>query len=263
MAKTGAMRRMTTRGAAATALISAAAALTVPQTAVAGPPFRTDDPVPVDYQHGELYLFAQGTQAKGTNEGVAPGIEANYGFIPNGQLHVILPAAAYSREDGSTNWGYGDTELGVKYRFIDGGPDESGLMVGAFPIVVLPTGNEHLGLGGSDTQVFLPLWLQKNSGPWTTYGGGGYWVNPGTGNQNYWFFGWLLQRQITDHLMLGGELFHETADTVDGVDNTGFNLGGVYDFSESSHFLFSAGTGIQNAEQTNTFSYYLGYLFTF
>jgi hypothetical protein len=63
--------------------------------------------------------------------------------------------------------------------------------------------------------------------------------------------------------MLGAEVFHETADAVDGVDSTGFNVGGVYDFAESSHLLFSAGTGIQNAEQTNTFSYYLGYQYTF
>jgi len=244
-------------------LLGLAAAGFVPPPAVAGPPFRTDDPVPADYQHGELYLFATGTQAKWTNEGVAPGIEANYGFTPNAMLHVILPAAAYSREDSQTNWGYGDTEIGVKYRFLDGGPDGSGLMAGTFPIVVLPTGDENLGLGGGDAQVFLPIWLQKDFGPWTTYGGGGYWVNPGAGNQNYWFVGWLLQRQVTDHLVLGGELFHETADTVDGVDSTGFNLGGVYDFSPQHHLLFSAGTGIQDASETNTFSYYLGYQYTF
>jgi hypothetical protein len=30
-------------------------------TAFAGPPFRTDDPIPVDYRHGEIYLFSAGT----------------------------------------------------------------------------------------------------------------------------------------------------------------------------------------------------------
>jgi len=263
MANARATRLMTTKHAAATAFISLAAALSVPQTAVAGPPFRTDDPVPADYQHGELYLFAVGTQAQGTNEGLAPGIEANYGIMPNVMLHAILPAATYNRTDGQTNWGYGDTEVGVKWRFLDGGPNEEGLMVGTFPIVVVPTGNENRGLGGGEVKAFLPVWLQKDFGPWTTYGGGGYWSNPGDGNKDYWFFGWLLQRKITDHLMLGAEVFHETADAVGGVDSTGFNVGGVYDFSESSHLLFSAGTGIQNAEQTNTFSYYLGYQYTF
>ncbi|MCG6941662.1 MAG: transporter [Thiohalocapsa sp.] len=238
------------------------AAILVPPAAFAGPPFRTDDPVPVDYRHGELYLFATGSQAKGTNAGVGPAIEANYGFAPQAMIHAILPIA-YSREDGRTNWGYGDTEIGVKYRFLDGGPDGTGLMAGLFPLVELPTGDEHLGLGAGKTQVYVPLWLQKVFGRWTTYGGGGYWFNPGSGNKDYWFVGWLLQRQVTDQLALGGELFHQSADTVDGVDSTGFNLGGVYDFSSRHHLLFSAGEGIQNASETNTFSYYLGYQYTF
>jgi len=243
-------------------LLGLGAAAFAPTSALAGPPFRTDDPVPVDYEHGELYLFATGTQAKGTNEGVAPGIEANYGFLPNAMLHVILPGA-YSREDGHTNWGYGDTEIGLKYRFLDGGPEGTGLMAGIFPLVVVPTGDKGQGLGGGETQVFLPLWLQKDFGPWTTYGGGGYWVNPGSGNKDYWFAGWLLQRQVTDHLVLGGEVFYQSADTLDSVDSTGFNLGGIYDFSSQQHVLFSVGTGIQNASETNSFSYYLGYQYTF
>ena len=217
----------------------------------------------MDYRHWEIYGFAQGTQASGSNEGVAPGIEVNYGILPDTMVHLIVPAAAYAREDGQTHWGYGDTELGIKYRFLDGGPSGTGLMVGTFPLVELPSGDENRGLGSSHTQVFVPLWLQKDFGPWTTYGGGGYWFNPGSGNKDYWFFGWLLQRQVTDHLTLGGELFHETADAVDGVDSTGFNVGGFYDFSEHHHLLFSAGTGIQNADQTNRFSYYLGYQLTF
>ena len=58
---------------------------------------------------------------------------------------------------------------------------------------------------------FIPIWLQKDFGDWTTYGGGGYWINPGPGNRNYWFAGWLLQRQVTKQLALGAEVFHQTA----------------------------------------------------
>jgi hypothetical protein len=247
----------------ARAITGTAAALGVLSIALAGPPFRTDDPVPVDYQHWEIYAFSQGTQASGSNNGVSPGVEVNYGILSNTMVHLILPAASYASADGQTSWGYGDTELGVKYRFLNGGPSGSGLMVGTFPLVILPTGNANLGLGSGHTQAFLPIWLQKNFGPWTTYGGGGYWINRGTGNKDYWFVGWLLQRQVTDRLALGGEVFYQTADAVDSVDSAGFNLGGIYDFSEHQHLLFSAGTGIQNSNQTNRFSYYLGYQLTF
>ena len=59
--------------------------------------------------------------------------------------------------------------------------------------------------------------LQKDFGRWTSYGGGGYWNNPGPGNRNYWFAGWLLQYQCADNLALGGELFHPIADRTELV----------------------------------------------
>ncbi len=105
--------------------------------------------------------------------------------------------------------------------------------------------------------------MQKSFGEWTTYGGGGYWINPGAGNQNYWFRGWLVQRKLTEQLTLGGEIFHQTS-VADGVtDSTGFNLGGYYDVTEHPHILFSAARGIQHATETNELSWYLGYRFTF
>jgi hypothetical protein len=76
-------------------------------------------------------------------------------------------------------------------------------------------------------------------------------------------YGWLLQRKITEKLTLGGEIFHQTADKVDGVDSTGFNLGGQYDLDEHNHLLFSAGRGFQNASTTNLYSWYLGWQITY
>jgi hypothetical protein len=140
--------------------------------------------------------------------------------------------------------------------------------VAVFPLLEVPTGDVNKGLGATgEAREFLPIWLQKDFGKWTTYGGGGYWNNPGDGNNNYWFVGWLLQRKITDKLTLGGELFHQTADTIittpTNKGSTGFNLGGTYDFSDNYHLLFSAGRGIQNAETSNLFSYYVAFQWTF
>lgn len=239
------------------------AVLLMGKPAWAGPPFRTDDPEPVELGHWEVYGFSQATHLRGDTSGTLPGIEVNYGAAPELQLHVVLPLA-FDRPDGSgTKFGLGDTEFGAKYRFIQ--EDENGWrpQIGIFPLLEAPTGNAARGLGAGHAREFFPLWLQKSIGRWLTYGGGGYWNNPGAGNKNYWFFGWLLQRQITDDLALGGEIFHQTADTTTGKASTGFNLGGIYDFDEHFHLLFSAGSGIENATSTNEFSYYLAVQWTF
>jgi len=47
-----------------------------------------------------------------------------------------------------------------------------------------------------------------------------------------------VQRQIADNLTVGGEIFHQTSDTVGGNDQTGFDLGAVYDLSEHYHCSF-------------------------
>lgn len=229
----------------------------------AGPPFRTDDPEPVDYQHWEIYAFSTATHVQRDTSGVLPAVEVNYGALKNLQLHLIAPLAFDKPQGSGTKFGYGDTELGAKYRFIEPGENDWWPQVGAFPLVEVPTGNAQRGLGAGHAREFIPVWLQKDFDPWTTYGGGGYWINPGAGNKNFWFFGWLLQRKVTDELTLGGEIFHQTADTIGGRDSTGFNLGGIYDFTENYHLLFSAGRGLQNATTTNEFSYYLAFQWTF
>ena len=241
------------------------AVVSLPTSAIAGPPFRTDDPEPVDYQHWEFYTFTTGTHVDGDTSGVGPAIEFNYGLLPNAMAHIVAPAAFDIPSGGPNQFGHGDTELGFKYRFIEQDKNGSWPSIGTFPLLELPSGDQSRGLGAGHVRAFLPLWVQKDFGDWTTYGGSGYWINQDDhyGDKNYWFFGWLLQKKITERLTLGGEIFHQTADNVDHLDQTGFTLGGQFDFDEHNHLLFSAGKGFQNASETNLYSWYVGWQITY
>ncbi|HVN95065.1 MAG TPA: hypothetical protein VMT62_01430, partial [Syntrophorhabdaceae bacterium] len=83
--------------------------------------------------------------------------------------------------------------------------------------------------------------------------------NPGAGNKNYWYAGWLLQRDITQWLTVGGEIFHQTPSTRDADHETGYNGGAIINFSDNHHFIFSAGSDIHGV---NLFSFYAAYLLT-
>jgi len=227
----------------------------LPAAAVlAGPPFRTDDPVPVEYRHGEIYLFSTGTHDADGTTGVGPALEFNFGPLPDTQIHLIAPMAYDAPKDEDSHFGYGDTEIGIKYRLLQ--ETDYLPMIGIFPLVEIPTGNQNRGLGNGKTQYFFPVWLQKDFGKWTTYGGGGYWVNPGSDNRNYWFSGVLLQYSFSEAFYLGGELFHQTADTADGEGSNGFNVGGSLPLVGKLQLLFSGGRGLSNVSN-NKFSYYL------
>lgn len=227
---------------------------------VAGPPFLTDDPEPVEYQHHELYISSQQLRTQDGNSGTLPHVEYNYGAAPDLQLHIIVPYAFNSPAHGQRESGLGDIELGVKYRFIQEGDNRP--MVGIFPLVETHTGDNNKGLGNGFTQVFLPVWMQKRWGDWQSYGGGGYWINNAPNSKNHWFFGWQLQKDLSEHLTLGGEIYHST-EQVQGVgSSSGFNLGGNYNLDEHNHLLFSAGRGLSNVNMTNQFSSYVGYQLT-
>jgi hypothetical protein len=224
----------------------------------AGPPFRTDDPEPVDHNHGEFYIATQYEKDKDVISGTAPHIELNYGIGPNVTLHLITPYAFNKPEGATTQRGYGDTEVGIKYCFIN--DEDVHFMVGTFPLVEVPTGESDKGLGAGHTMYFVPLWLQKSWGSWQSYGGGGFWRNPGEGNKDYWFFGWQVQREISKMLTLGTELFSQTKTAEDGENRTGFTLGAIMNLTDDHHLLFSGGCDIHGE---NRLSAYLAYQYMF
>jgi hypothetical protein len=121
----------------------------------AGPPFPTDDPEPVPYQHFEFYNLLLGTAIRGDTTSEGPAWEYNYGIVPNGQIHIIAPLAFDAPAGGPVAYGLGDTELGFKYRFI--GEDKNGalLMIGVYPLVELPTGGTKLAVSAPAT--FAPI----------------------------------------------------------------------------------------------------------
>jgi hypothetical protein len=245
------------------ALPIAAALALLAAPARAGPPYRTDDPEPVAPGHWEVYVFTALTWTGDDAGGAAPGIEVNYGAARDVQLHLVAPLAVDRSDDGPTAAGLGDIELGAKLRLVH--KDERGWrpQVGVFPLVELPTGAAARGLGSGRTRVFLPVWVQKSYGPWLTYGGGGYWINPGPLGRNAWYAGWLVQRQVTRQLALGAEVYWQGADRAGGQDSLGFNLGAVWDLSAHHHLLLSIGRALANARATNRLSLYLGLQTTF
>jgi hypothetical protein len=223
----------------------------------AGPPFLTDDPEPVDLKHWEIYVFGQGDRTADANAVSGPAIEFNYGIAHNTQLHMVAPVASISSPGSGWTSGYGDTEIGVKYRLID--ETDSFPQIGVFPMAELASGSSSRGLGNGRTWYRLPIWLQKSWGPWTTYGGGGMAFNFALGQRNSGFAGWLVQHDIGQYLTVGTELFWQGNDATAGRGVADGNLGGYLKFSENFNLLFSLGHSLSGARNT---IWYLGLYWT-
>lgn len=251
------MRRMMTRRIAGCCTVAGCLLLVGLTPCFAGPPFLTDDPVPVDYRHNEFYVFSTLDHAEGASAIAGPAIEYNRGVAPDMQFHVVLPLAWNIPGEGPTTTGLGDTELGIKYRLVNAG--DGAWQVGAFPMIELATGSALRGLGNGRTWYRLPLWVQKSGGKWTFDGGGGWIVNPAPGMRNASFGGMLVQYTFDPGWTLGAELFRQNAPAADQPGYTVLNLGGYLNFTPSFSLLFSGGRSVAGAHHTVA---YLGLYWT-
>lgn len=239
------------RTAIAMLLTCIVASLATP--ALAGPPYQTDDPDPTPYRHYEIYVF--GTYGNDADHGVSanlPSLEINYGLMPNVQFSVTLPFAGAQAPGAPFVAGYSDTEVALKVRFVQEGAGRP--QISFYPAVFLPTASA--GLGDGLPKVFLPLWAQKTNGSWTYFGGGGVWHNPGPGNRDYTFTGIAATHQVHDGLEIGGELYHQTPDTVGGRSSTAVGIGFTAERGEHHAVLASFGRDISGP---NTFTAYAAY----
>ena len=225
---------------------------------MAGPPYLSDDPEPTDYKHFEIYAFSNGTATRDGTSG-AGGIDFNYGGAPNLQLTAVLPVAYDFAASAAATAGLGNIELAAKYRFLT--QDNAGLDVSVFPRLFLPSASSTVG--EQHASLLVPIWLEKDWGQWSAFGGGGCEINRGGGSQNFCLMGAVITRQIVPNLQVGMEIFHQTPDTQGGEATTSIGAGVRYDLNEHLHLLGYLGRGIQNADATDRYNWYTSVLFAF
>ncbi len=246
-------------------LLLFALTLAVTQSWAQGPPYQTDDPVPVDLHHYEFYVFggADGTPVE--MDSIGPAFEFNWGALPRLQLHAILPWGVVAPSNnpiylpsgtGSTVFGLTDMELGAKIAFIKEGKHMP--QIGSFTMFEMPTGSAQKGLGVGKVWYKLPIWLQKNVGDWTFDGGGGYQVVPQVGYRNFPYTGWLVKKKLNERLELGAEVFahgREGPAAPQTEASTMLDIGGYYHFKAhpGQQFLFAYGHSV--AGQTENYAY--------
>ncbi|MFM5885910.1 MAG: hypothetical protein ACKOQ3_11425 [Novosphingobium sp.] len=211
--------------------------------AAAGPPFLTDDPVPTDRGHWEIYGPFLDIDGKGGDFSGSAGVEINYGAADGVQLTAGLPLS-YAHDNSGLQTAGGDLELSVKYRVFK--DEASGVTVAVFPGLTLPTAGK--GLGAGRVTALLPVWVQKDAGPWSVFGGGGYAFNPGAGNHDYWTGGIAVSRQFGDRVLIGIEADRQGPDTIGGRGTTSLGVGTIVKLGKPFRLLASGGPSFTDGD---------------
>ena len=204
--------------------------------AFAGPPYLTDDPVPTDTGHWEIYAFTAGEWRRSRlDEDV--GFDLNYGPMKDVQLTATLQLSFSHAPLEGWRSGTGDVELGLKYRVLYDEPH--GLSAAIFPRAILPTAAHA---PREKTRFLLPLWLGKDfAGGTSAFGGGGYTINAGVGNRDYWQAAVALNQNVSERLSVGAEITRQGPDTVSGTSQTRAGAGSIVQLSHHYALLLSGG----------------------
>ncbi|MBY0271811.1 MAG: hypothetical protein K2X02_00125 [Alphaproteobacteria bacterium] len=204
--------------------------------------FFTDTPVPAAYEEVYLNLHAQTSHTKNGTTSRLPAVEALVGVYPDVQLTTRTPVILAEPKNKPSLYYYGDVGVGVKYRFIH--ETKTLPQVAFYPKFTFPSGDVDAITGNRTITATVPFWLQKNWGPWKLSGGGGYLFNPAKNKFNFPFGGILLQKEISEYLTLGNELYAEGAKDRNFGARLLYNAGGTYYFTDSTYTLFSIGHSI-------------------
>jgi hypothetical protein len=158
--------------------------------AAAGPPYQSDDPQPTDLGHFELYTFNKGTFGR-SGSSSASGLDFNYGAAPDLQLTAVVPFGYDAPSAGPSAFGPGNIELAAKYKVIH--QETFGLDVSVFPRVFLPSPSQT---GNPYASILLPIWVQKDWGSVSAFGGGGCQFSLQDVLKDFCLYGATVTRQV-------------------------------------------------------------------
>jgi hypothetical protein len=219
-----------------------------------GPPMVTDDPETPGDGHWEVNLAGTGVHTRAGREINLPDADINYGLGDRIQLKVDVPWTFVKETGEGWKSGLGTGNVGVKWRFIDGG-EEGGLAMSTYPQYLSgwSASSRQRGVASDDHELFLPVEIARKLGEWSLDGEAGRdFVH---GGEDQWIIG-----AIAAHECASGECLFEIRDRVAShATQTLVNLGWRWKLSEHATLLASAGREFGPAtDDRQDFAFYLG-----
>jgi hypothetical protein len=185
----------------------------------------------------------------------APLLDINYGVGERIQLKFELPWIFLDQEGAGSKNGLGNSQLGVKWRFLDQASHELDLSI--YPQVEFnnPTSSAQRGLVDEGSAWTLPLQVEKGLGPISINLEVGYVVLE---EEDEWLYGLAFGYSPFDSLELLAEA-HGVAQSDFGDDELVLQAGCRWTVHSNVTLLAAAGRGIRHPEEGELqFVAYLG-----
>jgi hypothetical protein len=235
-----------------------------PGFAQGGPPYYTNDPGTPGPFNWEINLGYMPFFYSGQSVSHTPDVDINFGIgdriqltYENAWLRVQNPSTA--PQFGRTQFGMGQSNPGVKWRFYDAGED--GLSVSVFPQFFLNNPNDAVrrGITAASQSFLLPFEFSKKLGPVDVdYEVGYQAVHRGPDG---WITGLVVGHDFTSKLEGDIEFYDQgtfhTSENQPSANQPTIDFGARYKIHSPIIFLLMAGRSLEPTRSNQ--AYFLGY----
>jgi hypothetical protein len=225
-----------------------------PALAQGGPPYYTNDPGTPGHLNWEINLGYMPFFYKGQSVSHVPDLDINFGVGERIQLTYENAWLRVQNRFSPTQYGLGQSNPGVKWRFYDAG--EGGLSVSVFPQAFLNNPNDAVrrGITPPSEAFLLPVEFSKKLGPVDVDLEVGYAFEHKA--PDGWITGLVVGHDFTPKLELDAEFYSQGPFHLPDVQPT-FDLGGRYRIHSPVILLFMAGRSFEPARSNQP--YFVGY----
>lgn len=236
----------------------AALFLFLPLACIAGPPFSVDDPGTTERRHFNLYMIYQSSQSRAGEFQSFPNFSLGYGLTNNIELDLGFGGVSLRGTGTGRVAGFSDTLASVKWRFKEETRHAPQIALGYQ--LKIPTADVQRGLGSGAADHTLWLCASKSYGRATLFGNAGYNFLGGSSGKNNLFYGAGITVQATGTLIVGADLYGNSAAAPGARDELAWGLGAQWNFAPDRSLLLHAGRSERGFSDLNI---YAGVSFTF
>lgn len=219
-----------------------------------GPPYYTNDPGTPGNHNWEINLGYMPFFYRGQSVSHTPDVDINFGIGDRIQLTYENAWLRVQNPFSKTEYGLGQSNPGVKWRFYDAG--EGRLGISMFPQLFLNNPNDavHRGITPASETFLLPFEFTDKIGPVDVdYEIGYQVVHKGP---NGWLTGLVVGHDFTPKLE-GDVEFYNQGTFHPSENQPTFDVGGRYKIHKPVILLFMAGRSLEPARSQQ--AYFLGY----
>jgi hypothetical protein len=219
-----------------------------------GPPYYTNDPGTPGNFNWEINLGYMPFLYSDQSVSHAPDVDINFGVGDRIQLTYENAWLRVQNPKSRTEYGLGQSNPGVKWRFYDAG--KSGLNISVFPQLFLNNRNDAVrrGITPASQTFLLPVEFSRKFGPIDVNYEIGYQL--GHKGPNGWLTGLVIGHDLTPRLEIDMEIYSQGPFQLSG-DQPMIDFGARYKIHSPVIFLFMAGRSFEPARSNQ--SYFQGY----